>query len=341
VPAHRPPDLFRPDRKHGIQLYSRRVFIMDDCRDIVPEYLRFLRGVVDAAELNLNVSREILQEDRTVRAIRKTLVRKVLDHFTELDAETFAAFQKEFGIVLKEGVHSDPENRDRLAKLLRYPTTASEGKLLSLDDYVKNMKDGQEHIYYLTGDNPASLADNPHLERLRSLGYEVLLMSDAVDEFVVSALTEYEGKKLHSAEKGDLGIAPAEETKQKTKENEGLLAFLKTALGERVRDVRASDRLTGSAACLSSEEGDVSALMAKMLKSAGHGVPDERRILEVNLDHPLVARLHALHEQNSADPSLSEHAELLFDLALVGEGGKLPNPAAFARRIGELAAKAL
>jgi len=337
IPAARPIDLFRADRKHGVKLYSKRVLIMEDCKELLPEYLRFLRGVVDSSDLSLNVSREILQENRVLRAMKKTLVRKVLDHLAEMSTEDYAKFYGEFGIVLKEGVHSDPENKEKIANLLRYPTTASEGALVSLDDYITGMRDGQEEIYYITGDALDTLVENPHLEKLKAAGYAVLLMADPVDEFVAGALTEYKGKTLKSAELGDLGLKKEEDPEKKGK-YEDFLGKLKALLGERVLDVAASERLTDSVSCLSGGSDHMSGLMIKMLKASGHKLNDERRILEINLDHPLAVKAGKIFDSNPEDPSLAETAELLLDLALVGEGARLPNPAAFAKRVARMAA---
>ncbi len=340
IPTTRPMDLFMPDRKHGIQLYSRRVFIMNDCKELVPDYLRFLKGVVDSADLNLNVSREILQEDRIVRAIRKSLTRKVLDHLAGLSEEDYATFYKEFGIVLKEGIHTDPEQRERISKLLRYPTTKSGDGNISLDQYVANMKEDQEHIYFITGDNAQSLADNPHLEKLKSLDYEIILMSEPIDEFVTDAMGEFGGKKFKSAEKGDLTLGD-EDKEDAEKENSELVEFFKESLKDNVKDVRISKRLTDSAACLSGSDGDMSAMMMKMLKASGQGFGDDKRVLEINPDHPFVQAIDKLRAEGGDNAELGRYAKVLLDLACIGEGAKLENPATFAKSMAELAAKAI
>ncbi|PLX45949.1 MAG: molecular chaperone HtpG [Deltaproteobacteria bacterium] len=341
IPERRPMDLFMPEMRHGVQLYCKRVFIMDELKELLPSYLRFVRGVVDSADLSLNVSREILQEDRIVRAIRKALVGKLLAHISEFDDETFLKFYKEFGIVLKEGVHTDFDNRQKIAKLIRYKTTTSEEKLKSLDEYIADMAEGEDTIYYLTGDNPSTIAKSPHLEALRKRGIEVLLMTDPVDEFVVDALGEYEGKKLRSAEKGELGDDTPEEQQAAEKEATPFLEKLKDALLEKVTAVKASRRLTDSAACLVSGEDQASALMAKMMRASGHAIGDEKRTLEVNLGHPLIASVKEVYESDSGDGRMGEYAELIYDLALLGEGGRLGDPAEFARRVSNLAAKAI
>jgi molecular chaperone HtpG len=339
IPSKAPFDLFQGDRKHGIQLYCKRVFIMEDCKDLLPEYLRFVKGVVDAADLNLNVSREILQQDRLVMNIRKNLIKKVLDLLAKMEAENYLKFYDEFGAVIKEGIYTDHARKEKLAALARFKTTKSEDKWVSLDDYVKNMPEGQEEIYYITGDNLAALAGSPHLERLKAKDYEVLLMTDPVDEWVTQGLTEYEGKKLKSAEKGDLKIDAAEA--KDAESFNALFGFIKGKLEEKVKEVKPSARLKDSVACLSGEDHDMSAYMEKILKSSGQEVPATKRILELNTGHPLMAKVNALFESDRDNPALGEYSQLLYDLAVVGEGGKVDNPGAFSKMVGELMSKAI
>jgi molecular chaperone HtpG len=339
IPSKAPFDLFHADRKHGIQLYCKRVFIMEDCKELLPEYLRFVKGVVDAADLNLNVSREILQQDRLVMNIRKNLVKKVLDLLAKMDDEKYAKFYEEFGAVIKEGVYTDHARKEKLASLARYKTTKSEDKWVSLDAYIKNMPEGQEEIYYITGDNLAALLNSPHLERLKAKNYEVLLMTDPVDEWVVQGLTEYEGKKLKSAEKGDLKLD--EEEKKDSESYNALFGFIKGKLEEKVKEVKPSARLKDSVACLSGEDYDMSAYMEKLLKSSGQEVPKTKRILELNTDHPLMGKINTLFESDRDNPALNEYSQLLYDLAVVGEGGKVENPGEFSRMVGELMSKAI
>jgi molecular chaperone HtpG len=339
IPSKAPFDLFHADRKHGIQLYCKRVFIMEDCKELLPEYLRFVKGVVDAADLNLNVSREILQQDRLVMNIRKNLVKKVLDLLAKMDDEKYAKFYEEFGAVIKEGVYTDHARKEKLASLARYKTTKSEDKWVSLDAYIKNMPEGQEEIYYITGDNLAALLNSPHLERLKAKDYEVLLMTDPVDEWVVQGLTEYEGKKLKSAEKGDLKLD--EEEKKDSESFNALFGFIKGKLEEKIKEVKPSARLKDSVACLSGEDYDMSAYMEKILKSSGQEVPKSKRILELNTDHPLMAKINTLFESDRDNPALNEYSQLLYDLAVVGEGGKVDNPGEFSRVVGELMSKAI
>ncbi len=341
IPRSKPFDFYRADRKHGVKLYSKRVFIMDDCRDLMPDYLRFIKGVVDSADLSLNVSREMLQEDRTVRTIRKALQKRVLDHLSEMDSETYEKFYAEFGQALKEGIATDGENRERLAKLLRYPTTLSDGKALPLADYIASMGDGQADIYFITGESRETLVDNPHLERLKSKGWPVLLMSDPVDEFVVANMTTFEGKNLKSAELSDLGPSDDSGSVKKKEEFGGLAEKFKQILGDRVSEVRLSDKLTDSASCLTGGGDQMSAFMMKMMRASGHKLDEGNRVLEINPDHPLTGSAKKALEAGEEDSGLAVYAELFYDLALVAEGGRPPNPAALAKKLALLAAKGL
>ncbi|MFP4030212.1 MAG: molecular chaperone HtpG [Desulfococcaceae bacterium] len=341
VPAKAPFDLFFPDRKHGIHLYCKRVFIMDDCKELMPEYLRFIRGVVDAPDLNLNVSREILQQDRLVRNIKKNLVKKVLDLLKGLDEEQYAAFWEEFGPVLKEGVHTDFDNKDRIAELIQFKTTQSEGKWVRLKDYVARMKPDQKAIYYITGDNLTALANSPHLEVLKDKGYEVLLMTDPVDEWVIQSLAEFEEKPLKSAEKGDLELEGDEAEKKEDETFKPLFSHIKTNLQEKVKEVKASSHLTESVACLSGDPYDLSAYMQKLLKASGGELPESKRTLELNTRHPVIERINAIYEKDRDNPALKEYSELLLDMAIISEGGKIDNPARFNKMVGNLMSNAL
>ncbi|MFW5854197.1 MAG: molecular chaperone HtpG [Thermodesulfobacteriota bacterium] len=340
IPSKAPFDLFFPERKHGVQLYCKRVFIMEDCKELVPEYLRFIKGVVDAPDLNLNVSREILQQDRLVRNIKKNLVKKVLDHLKGLDEEKYNTFYEEFGPVLKEGLHTDWDNKDRIADLIQYKTTKSDGKFVRLKDYVARMKPDQKEIYYITGDNLSTLLNSPHLEALKAKDYEVLLMSDPVDEWVVQSLTEYDEKPLKSAEKGDLDLGEAEEKEKKDK-YQPLFAHIKNILESKIREVKPSSHLKDSVACLSGEAHDMSAYMEKLLKSSGNPMPEVKRVLEINLGHPVVEKINALYEKDRNDPSIKDYSELLLDMAVIGEGGKVENPSRFNKMVGDLMSTAI
>lgn len=339
IPSRAPFDLFQVDRKHGIQLYCRRVFIMDDCKELMPEYLRFIKGVVDAPDLNLNVSREILQQDRLVINIRKNLVKKVLDFLAEMEPDKYTTFWEQFGVVLKEGIYTDSMRKEKLAALARFKTTKSGDKWISLDDYLKNMPSDQKAIYYITGDDLTSLLNSPHLERLKAKDYEVLLMTDPVDEWVVQALTEYEGKPLKSAEKGDLELG--REEKEAAEQYKALFAFIKSQLAEKVKDVKPSVRLEDSVACLSGDEHDMSAYMEKILKASGQDTPAVKRVLELNVRHPVIAMINSLYENDRNDEKLKQYIHLLYDVALIAEGGKLENPSRFSRLVGDMMATAL
>ncbi len=339
IPARAPLDLFNPDMKHGIHLYCKRVFIMENCSELVPEYFRFVRGVVDAPDLNLNISREILQQDRLVRNIRRNLVKKIFEHLEEMTTDTYATFWKEFGPVFKAGIYTDPENRKKLADLLRYESTMSEGKLTSLKQYVDRMPPEQKDIYYLTGDSLTALADSPLLERLKDKGYEVLLMSDPVDEWVVQSLTEYDGKPLKSVEKGDLELGDVDAEKEES--YAPLFGFIKSKLQDKIKDVKPSKRLKDSLACLSGDAQDLSAYMEKILKASGQNPPHAKRVLELNPDHPALDRIRSLYEKDQSNSVLEDYSEMLLDMAVIGEGGKLENPARFSKLLGNLMADAL
>ncbi|MDD2603260.1 MAG: molecular chaperone HtpG [Desulfobacteraceae bacterium] len=340
IPSQAPFDLFNPERHHGVHLYCKRVFIMEDCQELLPEYFGFVRGVVDAPDLNLNVSREILQHDPLVRNIRRNLVKRLFEVLGKMEPAKYETFYKEFGQMLKIGVHTDHENRTKVAELIRYPTTtSSNGELVSLKTYVEHMKPDQKEIYYITGDNLDVLRHSPHLEQLKEKGYEVLLMADPIDEWVVQALPEYDGKKLVSAEKGDLALDDAEAAK--SEDFDPLFAFLRTHLEDKVKEVRRSTHLKESVACLSGDAQDLSAYMEKILKASGQPVPEVKRVLELNLAHPVVTGIKTLYDKDRQDARLKDYARLLYDLALVGEGGKLENPAWFSQKVGALMAGAL
>lgn len=336
IPSKAPFDLFHHERKNGMQLYCRRVFIMDDCKELMPEYLSFIHGVVDAPDLNLNVSREILQQDRLVRNIRKNLVKKVLGLFDKMDKEKYDKLYNEFGQSLKAGIPMDFENKDKIANLIRYKTSKSDDELVSLKEYIERMKEDQEAIYYITGENLSSLINSPHLEALKKKDYEVLLMTDPVDEWVVQNLPEYEGKKLKSAEKGDLELDKVDDKKKD--EYSALLEFMKNKLDEKIKEVKLSSRLTDSVACLSGDDYGMSAYMEKIMKASGQEMPAQKRILEINMDHPLLEKMKSLFETDTTHPSLNNCIELVYDIAVISEGGKLDNPAEFSKRVGDLMA---
>jgi molecular chaperone HtpG len=339
IPSKAPFDLFLPERKHGIHLYSRRVFIMEDCKDLMPEYLSFVKGVVDAPDLDLNVSREILQQNVLVRNIRKNLVKKILAQLTEMNDEEYEKFYAEFGQVLKIGIHSDFENKTKIAELARYRTTQSGDKLISLKTYVDNMVPDQKEIYYITGENLSSILNSPHLEKLKEKDYEVLLMTDPIDEWVVQALSEYDGKKLKSAEKGELDIDKVDEKKKD--EFTLLFDFIRKTLQDKIKEVKPSSRLKDSVACLSGDDYDMSAYMEKIMKASGQKTEPAKRVLELNVGHPVLAGLKTIFETDPGNPRLKDYTGLLFDLAVIGEGGKVENPSHFSKTIGDMMAHAL
>ncbi|MBF0424377.1 MAG: molecular chaperone HtpG [Magnetococcales bacterium] len=343
LPKRAPFDLWDRERKHGVKLYVRRVFIMDGAEELMPRYLRFVRGVVDSADLPLNVSREILQKSPMVEAIRKGAVGKVLgmlEEMAEKEPEKYAEFWKTFGVVFKEGVIEDFANRERVAKLLRFATTHtdSDEQNVSLADYVARMKPEQEKIYYVNGESHNACKNSPHIEIFRRKGIEVLLLAERVDEWLVNHLHEFEGKQLQAITKGDLDLGKLEDEKEKQAHEEANAGFketvekVKKVLGETVKDVRMTHRLTDSPACLVGEEYDMTATMERILKEAGQKVPTSKRILELNPTHPLTARLR--QEQNEGRFENLSH--ILHDQALLSEGGQLENPGDFVRRLNAL-----
>jgi len=337
IPSKAPFDLFNPESKHGVHLYCKRVFIMDDCQELMPEYFRFIKGVVDAPDLNLNISREILQQDRLVRNIRRNLVKKLFELLKNMEAEKYEKFWEEFGAVFKVGVHTDVENKNKIAELLRYKTTKSDGKWKSLQSYVEGMPPEQKEIYYITGDNMSALLNSPLLEQLKTKDFEVLLMTDPIDEWVTQALTEYDGKQLKSAEKGDLDLDKVDDdTKGKY---ETLFKHIRAQLEDTIKEVRPSTRLTDSVACLSGDSYDMSGYMEKILKSSGQEVPKTKRVLELNMAHPVMEKIHAMFEADKDDARLGEYIHLLLDLAVIGEGGKVEAPSRFSKVVGDLMAE--
>ena len=339
LPSKAPMDMFRPERKHGMQLYCKRVFIMDDCKELLPEYLGFVQGVVDAPDLNLNVSREILQEDRLVRNIKKNLVKQIFGVLEGMEKEKYEEFFNEFGQALKAGIPTDFENKERLAALLRYKTTKSGDQYISLDEYIENMKEDQKEIYYLTGENLTSLMNSPLLESLKAKDYEVILMIDPIDEWVAQSMPEYKEKKLKSAEKGDLDLDKVDDDKKN--EYSALLSFLKGKLEEKVKDVIISNRLKDSVSCLSGDDYGMSAYMEKIMKASGQKTPDQKRVMEVNVNHPVMGKIKELFETDTTNPVLKDYSDLLYDIAVISEGGKLDNPARFSKQLGDLMTKAI
>jgi len=345
VPAKAPFDLWDRDQTRGLKLYVKRVFIMDAAEQLLPRYLRFVRGVIDSADLPLNVSREILQGSRVVNSIRAASVKKVLGLLESLaknEPEKYADFWKEFGAVLKEGPVEDAANQERIAKLLRFASTHDDSaeQTVSLEDYVSRMQEGQDKIYFITAETHAAAKNSPHLEVFRKKGIEVLLLSDRVDEWLVSHLTEFDGKPLQSVAKGSLDLEDEgnkeDSEGQEEKERSEVLDRIQKVLEDRVEEVRSSSRLVDSPACLVMAQQDLPMHMQRILKEAGHEMPGGKPALELNLDHPLVQRMESLE-----DEALAEWAELVFDQAVLAEGGQLEDPASFVKRMNHLLAEAV
>jgi len=340
VPARAPFDLWDAEKRHGIKLYVRRVFIMDDAEQLMPRYMRFVRGVIDSNDLPLNVSREILQASKDIDAIRAGSVKKVLgllEDLAENDKEKYAKFWGEFGRVLKEGIAEDHANKERIAKLVRFSSTASDAQEVALADYVARIKDGQEKIYYVTADSFAAAKNSPHLEIFRKKGIEVLLLAERVDEWMLSGLTEFEGKKLQSVAKGDLDLGKLEDEAEKQEQEKEAGEFkelterIQESLKEIAQEVRVTHRLTDSPACLVAGEHDLSGNLGRLLKAAGQNAPASKPIMEINPRHPLVLRLKA-----ESGERFSDWSRILFDQALLAEGGQLEDPASFVKKLNQV-----
>src|SRR3954447_23540565 len=354
VPATKPFDLFNPDRRHRVKLYVRRVFITDEAEGLVPPYLRFLRGVVDSEDLPLNISREMLQHNPMLAKIRSGIVRRVLGDLSKKaedaeQAEAYATFWENFGAVLKEGLYEDYEHREQITKLLRFRTTGAEG-LVSLDDYVGRMKEGQDAIFYITGDDIDTLRRSPQIEGFKARGVEVLLLTDSVDEFWIPSVAEYKDKKFKSVTRGgaDLSRIKAENEPEKPEEEKpaendlgSLLAALKLTLADAVKDVRISERLTDSPVCLVADEGDMDMHLERLLKQHRELDTSAQRILERNPTHPLIRRLTDLAAKDGISAGLEDVAWLLLDQARIVEGEQIPDPAAFSRRLAVVLEKGL
>ena len=351
LPAHAPQDIFAQGTKRGVQLYVKRVLIMEDCEDLVPEYLRFVRGVVDAADLSLNISREILQQDRQIQLMRRRLTKKVLSAIKEMASgrpEDYSVFWREFGRVVKEGLLSDYDNRDAILSVCSFATTHDEEKLATLTEYVERMQEGQEHIFYMTGHSRAAIENSPHLEAFRDKGIEVLILTDPVDEVWVGAVPEYQGKQLRSVAKGEAELGAAEEGEAAKGERERrqqdyaeLLTWLAKQLEADVKEVRLSSRLTVSPACVVSDTGDMTPALQNMYRAMGQDLPESKRILELNPNHALIEGLRKAHANGadgagSADGAdLSVMPELLYGMALLAEGSPLADPARFTKLLAE------
>ncbi|WP_267897457.1 molecular chaperone HtpG [Micromonospora deserti] len=351
LPSHAPLDLFSPQGRRGVQLYVKRVFIMDDCEALMPNYLRFVKGVVDAHDLSLNISREILQQDRQIQVVRRRLVRKILATVKDLKAnhpERYRTFWTEFGAVVKEGLVDDTENREALLEILSVASTHDASEPTDLAGYVSRMKDGQSDIYYATGESRTMIENSPHMEAFRAKGYEVLLLTDPVDEVWVERVGQYDGRALRSIAKGQVDLDTEEEKKEAEVERErqrkdfaDLLTWMSGVLADSVKEVRLSSRLTTSPACVVGDAHDITPTLEKMYRAMGHEVPPVKRILELNPGHPLVAGLRKAREQGGTEDPLKETAELLYGMALLAEGGELADPSRFTRILADRLARTL
>ena len=338
IPGHASFDLWQQESKHGLKLYVKRVFIMDDAAQFLPRYLRFVKGIVDASDLPLNISREILQDNKQVESIRAACTKRVLSMLEKMNAQeddTYQKFWDEFGLVLKEGPVEDFANRDILAKLLRFTTTAStsEKQTVSLSDYVARMKEGQDKIYYVTASTYNAAKHSPHLEIFKKKGIEVLLLSDRIDEWLASYLGEFEGKKLQSISKGKIDLDnDTKEVEEQEQTLAPMLKQIKDVLGDRVKDVHVTNRLTDSPACVVADEQDMGLEMQRILQSSGQKLPESKPILEINPEHALIKRLHAIED----DARFEQWVLVLFEQAVLAEGGQLDNPADFVSRVNQL-----
>ncbi len=341
LPSRAPRDLYQRDARHGLQLYVKRVFILDDSRELLPDHLRFVKGVVDAADLSLNISREILQQDRHIQLIRRRLAKKILASIKELmgkDAEKYRTFWREFGPAVKEGLLDRAEDHKAILDIASFASTAGE-EPTTLADYVARMPEGQDKIYFMTGESRAQVENSPHMEAFRAKGYEVLLLTDAVDEIWVEAVRDYDGTEFQSITRGEVDLSSEEEpSAEEAGEYEAVLAWLNETLDD-VKEVRLTTRLTSSPACLVSDTDGLTPALEKMYKAMGQDLPSVKRILELNPKHPLVSAVKAAHDKRPDDPGLSETAELLYGTALLAEGGDLADPARFAALLADRLSK--
>ncbi|MEU2097610.1 molecular chaperone HtpG [Streptomyces globisporus] len=346
IPSQAPFDLYSRESKSGVQLYVKRVFIMDDCEALMPNYLRFVKGVVDAHDLSLNVSRELLQHDRQIQGVRRRLVKKVLAAVKDMqakDAERYTKVWAQFGRALKEGLIEDTDNTEALLELVSAASTHDPEKTTTLRQYVERMKDGQDTIYYLTGETRAMVENSPHMEAFTAKGFEVLILTDPIDEVWVDQVPAFDGHRLQSIAKGQIDLDETADGEKETDAHRAqreedlaaLLTWLTTALSDHIKQVRVSSRLTTSAACIVGDAHDVTPTLEKMYRAMGQQMPPTKRILELNPTHPLITSLRTAHDTNADDPALTEIAELIYGSALLAEGGDLPDPARFTRLLTE------
>ena len=343
IPSQAPIDLFMREARRGVQLYVKRVFIMDDCEALIPQYLRFVKGVVDAQDLSLNVSREILQQDRQIRLIRNRVVKKVLTTVRTMmsdEPEKYATFWQEYGRAIKEGLLEDPDNRETILEISSFTSTHDDQEPTTLRAYVERMKDGQEHIYLMTGESQAMIENSPHMEAFRAKGYEVLVLTDPLDEMWVDAVAGFDGKQFQSIAKGQVDLdtddekqAADAERRQQQQDFADLLSWMTTTLSENVKEVRLSSRLTSSPACIVGDTNDMTPTLEKMYRAMGQEMPRIKRILELNPTHPLVTGLRAAHAERGGDTDLGQMSELLYGVALLAEGGELSDPSRFLKLV--------
>ena len=348
IPSTSPFDLLSPERRHGIKLYVKRVFIMDNCKELLPEYLRFVKGVVDSEDLPLNVSREILQKNPLVERIRKSLVTRVLGKLADMaanEAEQYRNFWKVFGGALKEGIHTDPENREKLLELLRFQSSMGDkDELASLKTYTGRMRADQKDIYYITGESRELVEKSPHLEVFRAKSIEVLFLTDPIDEWIMPDIYNYDNRKLKTITQGDLDLGDLGKEEQEARQKaetklKKLSERIKNILAGQVKEVRVTTRLKDSPACLVSEENAMGAHMEKIMKAMGQEVPVSQRILEINAEHPVIANLNARYEKNPADTELEEWVHLIYEQAMIAEGQMVPDPLAYSKRVNALLLK--
>lgn len=344
LPAVAPFDLHTRERKRGVQLYVKRVFIMDDCEELMPEYLRFVKGVVDAQDLSLNVSREILQQDRQIRAMRRRLVKKVLSTVKEMmteDPERYTTFWSQFGSAVKEGLLNDTENQQAILEAATFESTHDPERRTSLREYRERMKEGQDKIYFITGSSRSKVENSPHIEAFREKGYEVLLLTDQIDEVWVDAVSDFDGTPLQAITKGQVDLDDQEQDPEQQERFSGLLSWMGEQLADDVKEVRLSHRLSTSPACVVGDDQDMSPTMEKIYRAMGQEMPPVKRILELNPEHPLVSGLRDSHEKNGGGEELAETARLVHGMALLAEGGELRDPAQFTGLMADRVAKTL
>jgi molecular chaperone HtpG len=346
VPGKAPFDLFTPERKHGVKLYVKRVFVTDDCKELFPDYLRFIKGVVDSEDLPLNVSREVLQHNPIIGKIQKALTTKVLNKLKEMaeqDPKTYLTFWQQFGPVLKEGIHTDPDNRELLLELIRFQSSIGEtaDDLVTLKKYTERMREGQNHIYYISAANRDIAEKSPHLEVFRAKSIEVLYMIDPIDEWIVPDIHTFEGKQLKSITKGDLDLGDLGKEEKALKEQtessyKNLIERIKAILANSVKDVRTTSRLNNSPSCLVADENDMGAYMEKMMKAMGQDYTPAKPVFEINPQHPVIMNLNKLYEKDAASPKLEAWVKLLFDQAIIAEGQVIKDPNEYAQRVNDL-----